>query len=100
MSLRIEVKSSKVLEVNGVSKAGKPFHMVKQAAWAYTYDSFGEVNPFPERIEMNIADGAQPYPVGNYSLDPRSFFIGDFNSLSIGRLVLVPAVAAVQRQAA
>lgn len=100
MSLRIEVKSSKVLEVNGVSRAGKPFHMVKQAAWAYTYDSFGEVNPFPERIEMNIADGAQPYPVGNYSLDPRSFFIGDFNSLSIGRLVLVPAVTAALRQAA
>lgn len=100
MSIRIEIKSSKVQEINGTSKAGKPYHIVKQAAWAYTFDSFGELNPFPERIEINIADGQQPFPVGMYSIDPRSFFVGDFNSLSIGRLLLTPVSPAQVRAAA
>lgn len=102
-ALRVEIKSNLVQEISGTSKAGKPYHMRKQAAWAYTFDQMGALNPFPERIEFSLADGQEPYQVGNYSLSPASFFVGDFHSLSIGRPVLVPlaaAAAAPQRIAA
>lgn len=88
--LRIEVKSPLITEVSGTSRAGKPYHIRKQVAWAYTYDQTGTLNPYPERIEMNIADGQEPFPVGNYTLAPQSFFVGDFNSLAIGRPILTP----------
>lgn len=94
MTILIEVKSPVVTEVSGTSKAGKPYHMRKQSAWAYTYDQQGKPQPFPERIEFNLNDGQEPFPVGRYMISPQSFFVGDFNSLSIGRLILDPAKVA------
>lgn len=88
MSLKIEVKSPLVQEVSGVSKAGKPYHIRKQVLWAHTHDSQGNVNPYPEKIETSLADGQDAFPIGNYTLSDRCFFVGDFNSLSIGRLEL------------
>lgn len=90
-ALRIEVKSSLFQTISGTSKAGKPYSMRKQAAWAYTYDQMGAPNPFPERIEFNLADGQEPWPVGIYTLSPASFYVaGDFKELSIGRPILDP----------
>lgn len=97
--LRIEIKSNLVQDISGTSKAGKPYHIRKQAAWAHTYDAQGALNPYPERMEFSLADGQEPFPVGNYTLSPASFYIGDFNLLSIGRPILEPMVAA-QRAAA
>ena len=97
--LRIEIKSNLVQEISGTSKAGKPYHMRKQAGWAYTYDSMGALNPFPERIELSLADGQEPFQVGNYTLSPASFFVGDFHSLSIGRPILELIAAPMQKAA-
>lgn len=95
--LRIEIKSALVQEISGTSKAGKPYNMRKQAGWAFTYDAMGAPNPFPERIEFNLADKQEPFAVGNYTLSPASFFVGDFHGLSIGRLILEPlTVSAAQ----
>jgi len=90
MSILIEIKSPVITEVNGTSKAGKPYHMRKQSAWAYTYDQHGKPHPYPERIEFNLMDDQQAFPAGRYSIAPQSFFVGDFNALSIGRLLLEP----------
>lgn len=98
--LRIEIKSSNIQEISGTSKAGKPYHMRKQAAWAYTYDPMGSLNPFPERIEFSLADGQEPHAVGNYTLSPAAFYVGDFHSLAIGRPVLEPLLAVQDRKAA
>jgi hypothetical protein len=99
MALKIEVKSNLVTEISGVSKAGKPYHMKKQSAWAYTYDQQGHPNPYPERIELSIADGQDPYPAGMYHLSDQCIYVGDFNSLTIGRLIMTPAPAAAVRAA-
>lgn len=96
MSLRIEVKSPLVQEISGVSKAGKPYNIRKQTLWAYTYDQQGNPNPYPERIETSLADGQVPFEVGQYTLSDRCFFVGDFNSLDIGRLVLDKVINAVR----
>jgi hypothetical protein len=101
MSIRIEIKSSTVQEINGVGKkSNKPYSMRKQVGWAYTMDNTGAPNPFPEKIEFTLADGQEPFQPGNYTIDPSSFFVGDFNSLAIGRLVLKPVAAAAASRAA
>lgn len=96
MALRIEVKSPLISEISGISKAGKPYNIKKQTAWAYTYDQQGALNPYPERIEIGLADGQEAYPVGIYTLSDKCIFVGDFNSLTVGRALLDP-VQAVQR---
>lgn len=93
MSILIEIKSPVITEISGISKAGKPYHMRKQVAWAYTFDQQGQPQPFPERIEFSLADGQDPHQPGKYQIAPVSFFVGDFNSLSIGRLVLTPVAS-------
>lgn len=100
LPLRIEVKSPLVQEISGTSKTGKPFHMRKQAAWASTYDAMGALNPYPERIEFSLNDNQEPFSVGNYTLSPASFFVGDFHMLSVGRLILEPLVVAQTQRAA
>lgn len=93
MALRVEIKSNLVTDINGVAKSGKPYHIRKQVGWAYTYDQDGQLNPYPERIEININEGQDAYPAGNYTLSDKCIYVGDFNSLSISRpiLDLVPA---------
>lgn len=98
--LRIEIKSNLIQEISGTSKAGKPYHIRKQAGWAYTYDPMGALNPFPERMEFTLADGQEPFQPGNYTLSPVSFYIGDFHSLAISRPVLEPIPAAQLQKAA
>ena len=86
MSLRIEIKSAVINEISGTSKAGKPYHMRKQSGWVYTYDQDGSPNPYPERIEISLADGQKEYAIGNYLLSDKCLYVGDFNSLAVGRL--------------
>ena len=93
MSILIEIKSPAITEVSGTSKAGKPYHMRKQSAWAYTYDQQGKPQPYPERIEFNLSDEQLAFAAGRYTIAPQSFFVGDFNSLAIGRLILEPVKA-------
>jgi len=99
MPLRIEIKSPVITEISGISKAGKPYNIKKQVGWAYTYDNQGAPNPYPERIDISIADGQAAYPIGNYVLSDKCVFVGDFNSLTIGRPIL-EAVAVRQAVAA
>lgn len=90
MALRIEIKSPLITEISGISKSGKPYNIKKQIGWAYTYDQQGDLNPFPEKIEIGMADGQAPFPVGNYVLSDKCIYVGDFSSLSIGRVILDP----------
>jgi hypothetical protein len=88
MALRIEIKSPVITEISGISKAGKPYNIKKQVGWAYTYDQQGAPNPYPERIDISMVDGQPAYAIGNYLLSDKCLFVGDFNSLSVGRPIL------------
>lgn len=98
--LKIEIKSTLITEVSGTSKAGKPYHIRKQSAWVHTFDQAGNPQPFPERVEFNLAEQQPAYPVGVYTLSPKSFFVGDFNQLSVGRPILDPFLAVQNRSVA
>ena len=97
--LKIEIKSPLITEISGTSKAGKPYHMRKQAAWAHTFDTQGNPNPYPERIELTLNDQQDGFPPGVYTLSDKSFFVGDFGRLEVGRLILEPVAGAVRAAA-
>lgn len=97
--LKIEIKSPLVTEISGTSKAGKPYFIRKQAAWAHTYDAQGNLNPYPERIELSLNDGQEPFNPGVYTLSDKSFFVGDFGKLEVGRLILDPVAAPMKAAA-
>ena len=91
MSIRIEVKSPEVLENSGTSnKTGKAYTIRKQKAYAYTMDETGKPNEYPDRIEIQLDRDQPAFPIGNYTIAPTSFFVGDFNALALGRLKLQP----------
>ena len=91
----IEIKSFKVTELSGIAKVSqKPYLMRKQSGYAYVLDDNGEAQPYPEAIEINLDKDQPPYPVGKYYLLDSSFVVGDFKSLSIGKLRLQSVEAA------
>ncbi|KAA5557280.1 DNA-binding protein [Pseudomonas aeruginosa] len=86
MAPRIEIKPSQVTfdTRTGTSSKGNPYTIREQFAYAWL------VGEYPELIKMNLEDGQPPYPAGYYSIDPKSFGVGDFKRLMIFRLSLIP----------
>jgi len=87
LDLVFEVKPSQVTfeEFSGVSKAtGNPFKMRNQFCYAYLGDDY------PVKVKLNLEDGQPPYPAGNYKADLASYKVGNYGSLMIDRLKLLP----------
>ncbi|WP_374606640.1 single-stranded DNA-binding protein [Thermomonas sp.] len=42
---------------------------------------------FPRPFTINLQEGQNPFPPGNYVLDPASLEVGDFDSLKVGRRI-------------
>lgn len=80
MSIRIVVNSTEVRTIPFVykrgPKSGQSGSMHKQAAWAFCLTQDGKENPYPEKIEVDLREGQQPYPAGEYTLHPSSFWVG------------------------
>ena len=93
--MRIEIKSDKVQEISGIAKLSqKPYLIRKQSGYAYVVDEAGQPQPYPESIDINL-DREQPaYPPGVYLVLDSSFYVGDFKSLTIGKLRLQSIEAA------
>ncbi len=88
--MKIEVKSTAVSVRNGTSATtGKPWEIREQQAYAHCTDRDGNPEAYPQRITINLRDGAQPFPLGEYTLGDASFYVGQYGRLSIGAPVLV-----------
>lgn len=86
--LRVSIKSTELAEKSGV-KAGREWKIREQTGWIDLES--GE----RRKLAISIKDGAQPWPVGDYSVSPLSFYVDNFGALSLGRLVL-EKIAAVK----
>ena len=76
-------------EISGVSKkTGRPYSMRKQNVHVTLP---GE--RFPVRVEIGVEDNEAGYTPGDYMLSPESFFLGEHNSLRLGRIKLAPMPA-------
>lgn len=95
MSIRIEVTEGVITPRQQVSKkSGEVMTFFEQSAWAYTTDRDGKPHPYPQRIVINHRDGSKPYPVGNYTISPESFYVGRFGRLEMSpRLVPIKTAA-------
>lgn len=104
MTIRIEVKSANVGQHEikpgnkPDSKQFEPFTKRTQTAYVHgMVDRNGTPEPFPQRIELDRGTTQEPkpaYSVGFYDIDPASFYVGRFDDLQLGRLILVPVVKA------
>lgn len=99
MSIRITVKST---DLRARTKKGtEEVFAFEQIAWAHCFDRNGTPDPYPTKVTLTIwvRDGKrehEAYPLGEYTLDPRSFTIGDYGSLQCSpRLVAVQTAAKV-----
>jgi len=99
--IRIEIKSADVRTKAGTSKrTGEQWKMNMQQMYIHGFyqDGFPSDAPRPSTIQLD-QDNPQPYAVGLYAISDESFFFGDFDRFSLGRLKLVPLVGFVNEAA-
>jgi len=100
MAIKIEIKSTQFDERNGVSqKSGKPYSMRTQTGFAHVLDRDGKPEAYPIKCEIPLDTDQPPFQPGMYVVDDRSFMVGDYNRLAIGRLRLTPQAAGAAAQA-
>ncbi len=97
--LRIEIKSPEVRTISGTSKAGKPYAIRDQEAYAWTVGRDGKPREYPERISVQLEDDQEAYRPGFYTLAPQSLYVGDFGRLQMGKPKLVAVAAAAAKAA-
>lgn len=82
--IKFTVISDVVRENKGVAaKSGKPYHMFFQTAYAHTYDKAGNLNPFPEKLELVLdldehSKLPKTYAPGEYQMHPASLYMGQY----------------------
>ena len=82
--IQIAITSPDIREMKGNSKtSGKPYHMRIQTAHAFTVQPDGTISEFPDKFEIALEDGQQPYPRGKYTLLPSSLYVSRDGRLEV-----------------
>lgn len=92
--LKVTVETTVVDVKNGTSaKTGKPYSIREQEAWIFAYGKDGKPYPHPQKFKVTLDDDQpEPYPLGQYIIDPASLYIDRFGQLAIrARLRAQPA---------
>ena len=94
--IKVSVTSTEVRNQSGNAKAsGKPYSLNFQTVWVHTSDINGNLNPYPEKVEIilpkNDQGAALFYPAGDYQLGPNSIYVDRNGNLAVSpRLVALP----------
>jgi len=81
--IRFQVKDATVDERVIVSRrSGKEYTFREQ-------DAVARVGDEVRRVTIPVPEGAEGYPVGDYVLSPRSFFVDNYGKLGV-RVILEP----------
>lgn len=78
--MKIEITNEPVNVREGV-KDGKSWKRREQPAYAHTGHAY------PARFLISLGDNGQPYPPGTYTIDAKSFTVGQYGDLQIGRVL-------------
>lgn len=85
--MHIEIESTETFSRSGVSStSGRPYSIREQAALM-----FRKGEKYPERIKINLEEGAPAYAVGQYTLHDSSFSPNRYGALQV-RPILSPVV--------
>ncbi|EJE7953729.1 DNA-binding protein [Salmonella enterica] len=85
--IKIEIKPSQAVADtrSGVSKStGKAYTISEQSAYIFLGGDY------PQMFKINLENGQAPYPAGLYTLHESSIYVGDFQKLRIGKILLLP----------
>lgn len=87
MSIVVKIESTETTPTRYTSKrTGRPDQ--EQVGWAFLSNREGVQDRYPTRIVF-VVD--QPYPVGDYTLSPSAFYVGDYGKLACSvRLAPLP----------
>lgn len=88
----IEIESTATKEKSGISKkTGEVWKMVFQqiAISGHFQDGFPAKHPRETSIQLD-SDRPQPYPAGRYTISADTFYFGDFDRFTLGRMKLIP----------
>lgn len=83
--MKIEVKSTELVERAITTKRGEPATLREQTLWIHNGEAY------PERARLTLNRDQQPFAPGFYTLSPRCFRIGRFGELSVNLAFMVPA---------
>lgn len=99
--IRIEIVSTSFDDRVVPNKANpdKPWQFREQSGYAFLMDPEGKPMKYPIACAIPLEKDQAPYPVGFYTLDSRSIYVGDFRKLELGRVRLVPEQGAARRAA-
>jgi len=91
--MKIVIKRTDVAVRSGTGEGGKPWKMTEQQGFAFTVDKNGVPDEYPSKITVRLEDGQAPYAPGEYELEERSYYVGQYGRLTLGNLVLRPIAA-------
>ena len=89
--LKIEVLSTETNVKSGTNGRG-PWEIVEQTAYLFK----NAEDKYPQEIVVTLDKGQSAYPPGNYTLDDKSFYVGQYGQLQC-RPRLRPTVAQAQK---
>lgn len=98
--IRIEISQASFLERPITAKNGKTYVFREQTGYAYLMGPNGTLDTHPSKFAISLERDAQPYPAGNYTVEPSSLYVNKYGGLDLGRLrlksieVKKPALAA------
>lgn len=83
--MQIEVKSTDVRTENVTSKDGKSYTFRRQDGWVMLDGEYRKIN-------LSLTPENKGWPVGKYTIDDKSFFIGRFGDLGFRSQMALQAV--------
>jgi len=75
---------------SGKTAAGRDWSMRSQKIWVYEQGA-----KFPLKVQLNLPDGVQVHPAGDYTLDlNKAFITGNFDAIELDtrKIQLVPVL--------
>jgi len=75
--MKIEVKTTEVVEKKGTSQKGKPYSIREQSA----YMDIGKA--YPVEVTISLDNGQPPFSAGVYEITPKCFFVKSFGQLGV-----------------
>lgn len=93
--IKVSVTSTEVRNQSGNSKAtGNPYSINFQTVWVHTTDKQGNLNPYPEKVEIILDKNKEGqvlfYPVGDYLLGLNSIYVDRSGNLAVSPKLVSP----------
>lgn len=80
--IKVEITNKPIETKSGIvskgPRAGQPFSIRSQIAYLHR-----DGDPYPEKFKVQLDDDTQPYAPGFYTISPNSFYVGDFDRLTV-----------------